>query len=103
VLVGAILLRLTLLRSGKDEHGNVANDLCDAGATLGESYLFLLTASALNRKSSSGDRLGSALCGEEARGREQRIHFFSLGGGRRLSQAGPRDASFKQLLHLSGP
>lgn len=39
----------------EDEHGNVANDPRDTGMRPGESFLFCLTASALNRKSTSGD------------------------------------------------
>lgn len=52
----------------EDENGNVAKDPRDADTTLGESSLFCLTASALNRKSSSGNDLGIASCGEEAKG-----------------------------------
>lgn len=51
----------------EDEPGNGAKDLRNAGTTLGESFLFCLTASALNRKSLSGDDLGSASCGEEVK------------------------------------
>lgn len=43
------------MRLLEDELGNKATDPRDAGTLPGESFLFCLTASALNRKSTSGN------------------------------------------------